>query len=397
MHTPAAATKHHVFRSIGLSLVLGIMMLGGLSGDRVFADVGCPPGMSQLDCSALYGDWTGWVPDTCPSVTTQSTNDVENALNDPHLYTGNPHIKAAFQFFVQHGYSPAQSAGIVGNLMQESGASIDPKASDGVAHGIAQWQGGRLQPMYTWVTAWATQNNDPAGKDSFEGQLNYLIYDLDHQRTGIRDAIKNIASPEDAAVYWNRNYEISGDYTDIRPTYARGVLEAANDNNWTSGLAVTNPAGSNTLATNFGCSNGVIGTVVGTTCANISKASATTLNPYVCKNSEVKCPTGTDAGVGQGYAGGVEYDIRLCRVQGVTVNAFVASNIDAMITTAASSGIRLSGGGFRTLQDQITVRTSNCGPTQYDIYEKPAGDCHPPAARPKFSNHQMGLAVDLNS
>lgn len=37
--------------------------------------------------------------------------------------------QAAFTFFVSAGYTKVQSAGIVGNLMQESGSSNDPRAS----------------------------------------------------------------------------------------------------------------------------------------------------------------------------------------------------------------------------------------------------------------------------
>ena len=48
---------------------------------------------------------------------------------------------AAYRYFLSRGWTPAQAAGIVGNLQQESGPGLDPTiAGDGGnAFGIAQW------------------------------------------------------------------------------------------------------------------------------------------------------------------------------------------------------------------------------------------------------------------
>ena len=55
--------------------------------------------------------------------------------------------QTAFDFFVGHGLTKEQSAGIVGNLMAESGDPINPRAVQpgGPGRGIAQWSvgGGR--------------------------------------------------------------------------------------------------------------------------------------------------------------------------------------------------------------------------------------------------------------
>ena len=62
--------------------------------------------------------------------------------------TGNDNAEKAFNFFVKNaGFSPDEAAGIVGNLIQESGVnpeSDNPAAADiGGGGGIAQWEGGR--------------------------------------------------------------------------------------------------------------------------------------------------------------------------------------------------------------------------------------------------------------
>ena len=46
---------------------------------------------------------------------------------------------------------------------------------------------------------------------------------------------------------------------------------------------------------------------------------------------------------------------------------------------------------------QIAVRKANCGPTAYDIYEKPSKECSPPTAIPGTSQHEKGLAIDFES
>jgi hypothetical protein len=249
---------------------------------------------------------------------------------------------------------------------------------------------------------------DPAGKNSFNGQLNYLIYDLNTHYQTVKDTIKGMDDPAQIAEYWNRHYEISADYSSTRPTYARGVLKAATDNNWAAGVPVVADPGNQTSSPGTAAADGSCtssttsaqGTGKGKTCSDIGKKSLAPnpqTNPYVCVNTQVGCDAGTPAGVGQGYNDGKEYDISLCKVHGVTVNAFIATNIDQMIQAAAAARIKMTGGGFRTLQDQIDVRRNNCGSSHYNIYDEDAGKCHPPAARPKYSNHEMGLAVDWSA
>lgn len=52
--------------------------------------------------------------------------------------------------------------------------------------------------------------------------------------------------------------------------------------------------------------------------------------------------------------------------------------------------------GRRSRAQQIELRRAHCGPTQYDIYEKPSRMCRPPTARPGESKHETGEAADLD-
>jgi len=89
-------------------------------------------------------------------------------------------------------------------------------------------------------------------------------------------------------------------------------------------------------------------------------------------------------------------DVALATVGGITVNASIADQLASMLAAAAAAGINLSGKGYRSPQQQIAVRRQNCGASQYDIWQRPASSCNPPAARPGQSRHEQGLAIDFS-
>ena len=56
-----------------------------------------------------------------------------------------------------------------------------------------------------------------------------------------------------------------------------------------------------------------------------------------------------------------------------------------------------SGGGYRDPSSQVALRRAHCGTSDYDVYEKPPSQCHPPTARPGASMHERGLAIDFTA
>lgn len=90
------------------------------------------------------------------------------------MVTVSPQAAAAFQRLVTvHGYSPIQAAGLVGNLMQESGTGLrtDIVGDAGASHGIAQWNQGRLAAMRGYQS--------PLGaKSELDRQVDYLAHEL---------------------------------------------------------------------------------------------------------------------------------------------------------------------------------------------------------------------------
>lgn len=84
-------------------------------------------------------------------------------------------------------------------------------------------------------------------------------------------------------------------------------------------------------------------------------------------------------------------------VQGITVHADIADDVDALLRAAAADGVSLSGWGYRSTQRQIELRIQNCGPTTYDIWVRSASTCSPPTAVPGRSLHEQGRAIDFTS
>lgn len=82
-------------------------------------------------------------------------------------------------------------------------------------------------------------------------------------------------------------------------------------------------------------------------------------------------------------------------VRGIRVDASIAPNLEQLLSAAANEGLLLSGGGYRTREEQIALRRAHCGTSDYALYEMPADDCSPPTARPGESMHESGLAIDF--
>lgn len=82
---------------------------------------------------------------------------------------------------------------------------------------------------------------------------------------------------------------------------------------------------------------------------------------------------------------------------GIVVHACLVDSVRMMQDSAAADGVSLAGGGYRDMAAQIALRRSHCGPSEYDIWRKPAKQCSPPTAPPGRSMHERGLAIDFSA
>jgi LAS superfamily LD-carboxypeptidase LdcB len=87
--------------------------------------------------------------------------------------------------------------------------------------------------------------------------------------------------------------------------------------------------------------------------------------------------------------------VELTTVRGFVVNVAMAENLEGFLAALSARGYTLGGGGYRSSESQIAVRRSNCGTSEYAVWEMPAYQCRPPTARPGRSQHELGLALDF--
>ena len=87
--------------------------------------------------------------------------------------------------------------------------------------------------------------------------------------------------------------------------------------------------------------------------------------------------------------------VELASVWGIVVNVLIVEELEGLLVAMEAEGFILSGGGYRDNSRQIELRRQHCGISEYAIYQMPASQCSPPTARPGFSQHQVGLAVDF--
>jgi hypothetical protein len=108
--------------------------------------------------------------------------------------------QAAFEYFVNQGMSPAQAAGIVGNLQGESGqglntGSINPGdgRDDSDSIGVAQWNGTRAQALKNYAASKGVPWTD------LTTQLEFLHSELKGSEGTAYKGLQAAQTPEEAA------------------------------------------------------------------------------------------------------------------------------------------------------------------------------------------------------
>jgi uncharacterized membrane protein YgcG len=119
--------------------------------------------------------------------------------------------ESAFNYFVSRGLTEEQSAGIVGNLMQESNLNPDTvQLGGGPGRGIAQWSvGGRWDTtLYDNVTWFACTNG--VSPWAFQTQLDFIWYELEtFSEYGLTE-LRNAVTVRDATIVFQDRFEQCG-------------------------------------------------------------------------------------------------------------------------------------------------------------------------------------------
>lgn len=86
---------------------------------------------------------------------------------------------------------------------------------------------------------------------------------------------------------------------------------------------------------------------------------------------------------------------QIVQVQGFWVHQDIADNLNRLLNDAQAAGISFGGWGYRDHQRQIELRRSHCGSSEYAIWQMSSSSCRPPTARPGYSQHEQGKAIDF--
>ena len=135
--------------------------------------------------------------------------------------------KAAYDFFVAKGLSKVQSAGIVGNLIQESNVLPGSVQPGGPGRGIAQWSvGGRWNASHNDnLVSYASMHGLSTG--SLTTQLDFIWYELETFSGYGLSKLRASTSISSATVVFQQDFEGCGQCEQsTRISYAQQVLSA---------------------------------------------------------------------------------------------------------------------------------------------------------------------------
>lgn len=103
----------------------------------------------------------------------------------------------AYNYLQAGGLSAIGAAGVVGNLMQESGLNPNAIGDGGAAYGIAQWHTGFSNSLAT-----------PGKGSTLTDQLDYILNTLKTgQYKNVLKGLNSASSPADAAQVFMQGYE----------------------------------------------------------------------------------------------------------------------------------------------------------------------------------------------
>ena len=136
--------------------------------------------------------------------------------------------QTAYNYFVAKGLTPVQSAGIVGNLIQESNViPTSVQYGGGPGRGIAQWSvGGRWDTSHSDnITAYANQQG--TSRWALGTQLDFIWYELTTFSGYGLATLKSSTTVTGATVAFMAKFEVCGTCNQTgRVAYANQVLAA---------------------------------------------------------------------------------------------------------------------------------------------------------------------------
>jgi hypothetical protein len=144
--------------------------------------------------------------------------------------------KSAIDYLVSKGLTPAQAAGVVGNLIQESTLNSGAFNKSEGAYGLAQWRGSRLQDLQQFASS--------RGKDigDVNTQLDFIMHELSGKERKAGAMLASSTTAEEAAFNFGKYYERPKVVEQSRVQYANTALKEYGAGGNTTGSDLMNAA-----------------------------------------------------------------------------------------------------------------------------------------------------------
>jgi len=149
----------------------------------------------------------------------------------------------AIDYLVKKGMTPAQAAGVVGNLIQESTLNSGAYNKAEGAYGLAQWRGSRLSDLQSFAASQGKSIED------VNTQLDFIMHELKGKESKAGQMLFASKTADEAAYNFGKYYERPKTVEQSRLSYA------------TQSLAQYKPTGSSSVQLAQGDSSG--GTMAG--------------------------------------------------------------------------------------------------------------------------------------
>lgn len=137
-------------------------------------------------------------------------------------------VDEMYQRLLDNGFTPAQAAGILGNLQQESTFDTDAWNASERSLGLAQWRGDRLEGSEDRMGLRQFAAERGGSVTDWRIQIDFISYELQHSEKAAYAHLQNARTPGEAAAAFDEYYERSDGH-------ARGK-RIANANNIASSM-----------------------------------------------------------------------------------------------------------------------------------------------------------------
>jgi lambda family phage tail tape measure protein len=110
-------------------------------------------------------------------------------------------MKEVTEMFISQGADPKVAAAIVGNFVKESGLNPKSVGDNGTSFGFGQWHNERWDSLKQFAGKMGMTDGNPLA------QVRFTMHELTTQYSGVLAAMKNAATPEEAARIFMNGYE----------------------------------------------------------------------------------------------------------------------------------------------------------------------------------------------